>query len=99
MFELLMTYCLVGEPCVNETVANFPQYDVGMHICNLAKPGIERDVVARAPRGTRITFKCREAIGGSGPVEYEYQAPRQSTPDLLEQVAPRLLNEAARYLR
>lgn len=98
MFELLMTYCLVGEPCVNETVANFPQYDVGKHICNLAKPGIERDVVARAPSGTRITFKCREAVG-SAPVEYEYQAPRQSQPGILEQVAPRLLNEAARYLR
>jgi hypothetical protein len=98
MFELMMTYCLAGEPCVNESVANFPQYDVGMHICNLAKPGIERDVVARAPAGTRVTFKCREAVG-SGPVEYQYEQPRQSQPDLLEQVAPRLLNEAARYLR
>jgi len=97
MFELLMVYCLVGEPCVNETVANFPQYDVGEHICNLAKPGIERGVRSRAPASTRITFVCQEATGGA--VEYEYQQPRQDDLDVLEQLAPRLLNEAARYLR
>lgn len=91
MFELLMIYCLVGEPCVNETVANFPQYDVGERICNLAKPAIEQGVRSRAPAGTRITFKCREAVG-SGPVEYEYSAPRQAQPELLNQL-PNILNQ------
>lgn len=97
MFELMMTYCLVGQPCVNETVANFPQYDVGQHICEIAKPAIETNVRSRSPRGARITFVCQPA-SASEPVEYEYNAPRQD-PGLLEQVAPRLLNEAARYLR
>jgi len=98
MFELIMTYCLVGQPCTTESVANFPQYDVGQHICELAKPGVEMGVRSRVPTGTRVTFKCQEAVGGA-PVEYEYQTPRQPQPDLLEQVAPRLLNEAARYFR
>jgi hypothetical protein len=97
MFELLMVYCLAGEPCVNETVANFPQYDVGQHICNLAKPGIEQGVRSRSPAGTRITFTCREAVG-SGPVEYEYQQPRQAQPDLLDRV-PGLLQQFGGYLR
>jgi len=97
MFELMMTYCLVGQPCVNETVANFPQYDVGRNICELAKPGVERGVRSRAPASTRITFVCQEAVG-SGPVEYEYEAPNRE-PGILEQVAPRLLQEAGRYLR
>jgi CYTH domain-containing protein len=98
MFELIMTYCLVGQPCAVETVANFPQYDVGQHICEIAKPAIEMGVRERAPRGTRVTFKCQEAVGGA-PVEYEYQIPRQSQPDLLEQVLPRLMQEAQRYVR
>ena len=97
MFELLMVYCLVGEPCVNETVANFPQYDVGQHICNLAKPGIEQGVRSRSPAGTRITFTCREAVS-SGQVEYEYQQPRQVQPDLLDRV-PGLLQQFGGYLR
>lgn len=96
MFELMMTYCLVGQPCAVESVANFPQYDVGRNICELAKPGVELGVRERAPRGTRITFKCQEAVG-SGPVEYEYQ--RERSPDLLEQVLPRVIQEAGRYLR
>lgn len=83
MFELMMTYCLVGQPCVTETVANFPQYDVGQHICNLARPGIESGVRQRLPVGARVTFKCQEAVG-SGPVEYEYQKPQPM--DLLNQV-------------
>jgi len=97
MFELLMVYCLVGEPCVNETVANFPQYDVGEHICNLAKPAIEQGVRSRAPAGTRITFKCREAVS-NGQVEYEYQQPRQAQPELLDRV-PGLLQQFGGYLR
>jgi hypothetical protein len=91
MFELLMVYCLVGQPCVNETVANFPQYDVGEHICKLAKPAIEQGVRSRAPAGTRITFVCREAVGNA-PVEYEYSTPRQAQPDLLNQL-PNILNQ------
>lgn len=94
MFELLMTYCLVGQPCVNETVANFPQYDVGLYICNIARPTIERDVVARSPRGTRVTFKCQEA-SESAPVEYEYQQPRQ--PQGLDPV--NILNQVQGLLR
>lgn len=99
MFELAMTFCLLGKPCVNETVANFPQYDVGQSICELAKPAIERGVRSRAPASTRITFVCQEATGSGAPVEYEYQKPRQGDLDVLEQLAPRLLNEAARYLQ
>lgn len=98
MFELVMTYCLLGKPCVQETVANFPQFDVGQHICELAKPAIERGVRSRVDVSTRVTFVCQEAVG-SGPVEYEYQQPRQSQPDVLEQVAPHLLNELQNYIR
>lgn len=98
MFELMMTYCLAGQPCAVETVANFPQYDVGQSICELAKPGIALGVGQRLPVGARVTFKCQEVVGNA-PVEYEYSAPRQPQPDLLEQVAPRLLQEATRYLQ
>lgn len=98
MFELLMTYCLIGQPCVKEIVANFPQFDVGRSICEMAKPAIERGVRSRAPAGTRITFDCQKASEGDQ-VEYEYQQPRQGDLDVLEQLAPRLLNEAARYLQ
>lgn len=97
MFELMMTYCMVGQPCVNETVANFPQYDVGQHICELAKPAIELGVRQRAPAGTRITFTCREAVG-SAPAEYQYEQPRQPQADLLEQ-APRILNQLQGLVR
>jgi hypothetical protein len=96
MFELLMTYCLVGQPCVNETVANFPQYDVGEHICELAKPAVERGVRARSPASTRITFVCQQASGGGEAVEYEYQTPsRERSPDLLNG----LLQQFGGYLR
>lgn len=98
MFELIMTFCIAGRPCEVETVANFPQYDVGMHICELAKPGIERGVRAKVSDTTRVTFKCQEAVG-AGQAEYEYEAPRQQDLDVLEQLAPRLLNEAQRYMR
>ena len=97
MFELMMTYCLLGKPCVNETVANFPQFDVGQHICELAKPAIERGVRSRAPASTRITFVCQEATGGDQ-VEYEYQQPRQHEPDYLKQL-PRIIEQGARYIR
>jgi hypothetical protein len=97
MFELMMTYCLVGQPCAVESVANFPQYDVGRSICELAKPGVELGVRERAPRGTRITFECKQPVRE---VEYEYQTPsRERSPDLLEQVLPRVMQEAGRYLR
>lgn len=98
MFELLMTYCLVGQPCVNETVANFPQYDVGEHICELAKPAVERGVRASSPASTRITFVCQRASGGEA-VEYEYQTPsRERSPDLLNQL-PGLINQVQGVLR
>lgn len=60
MFVLIMTYCLVGKPCVDEAVAYFPQWDVGQHICGLAKPAIEQGVGKRTPAGTRVSFVCRE---------------------------------------
>lgn len=96
MFELLMTFCPVGQPCAVETVANFPQYDVGQYICEMAKPAIERGVRSRAPSSTRITFVC-QAAHDSEPVEYQYERPQQ--PGILEQVAPQLLNQVQGLLR
>lgn len=58
MYELIMIYCLSGKPCVEEVVAQFPQYDVGQHICQIAKPDIEKEVRARVPSGTAVTFRC-----------------------------------------
>lgn len=58
MFTLIMTYCLLGQPCVKEAVAYFPQWDVGQHICNLAKPGIEAGVRRKLDKSTRVTFTC-----------------------------------------
>jgi len=58
MFELIMTFCLLGRPCEREVVAVFPQWDVGEHICGLAKPGIELGVRSKVPAGTRVDFEC-----------------------------------------
>lgn len=58
MYELIMIYCLSGQPCVEEVVAQFPQYDVGQHICQIAKPAIEKEVRSRVPSGTAVTFRC-----------------------------------------
>lgn len=70
---LLMTYCLAGQPCVKETVAIFPQWDVGMHMCGIAKPAIEKAVRAKLSGGTRMTMRCEEVED-----EEEPEIPRAS---------------------
>lgn len=58
MFDLMMVYCLAGEPCVTEKLAVFPQEDVGEPLCNIARPAIESFVLSKAPRGASVTFSC-----------------------------------------
>jgi hypothetical protein len=92
MFELIMTYCLLGQPCVKETVAMFPQWDVGEHICNLAKPGIEMGIRAKVPAGTRVDFECvpeRTAAIKPPPNVRFVDAPPLDVIDLLQKVLPK----------
>lgn len=58
MFYLLMTFCLAGQECQQEVVAQFPQYDVGMHMCRIAKPAMEKAIRAKVSASTRVTFEC-----------------------------------------
>lgn len=58
MIELVMLYCLSGEPCAREVLAIFPQEDVGESLCNIAKPAIESAIVAKARTDATVTFSC-----------------------------------------
>lgn len=58
MFYLLMTFCLAGQECTDEVVAQFPQWDVGMHMCRIAKPAMEKAIRAKVSESTRVTFEC-----------------------------------------
>lgn len=63
MFELIMTYCLAGEPCITETLAIFPQNDVGEAICEIARPAIAGVIRQKDRSGAAVTFSCsRSAI-------------------------------------
>lgn len=100
MFELIMTICLAGQECAAETVANFPQYDVGQQICELAKPGIERGVRARLPAGSRATFVCTPSTGGDQE-EFQYERKQQepSIQNEIMQQLPGLINQFRNYSR
>lgn len=97
MFELIMTFCIGVSDCQKETVANFPQYDVGQKICEIAKPAIERDVRARVSPGTRVTFVCLPAVEGDE-TEYRYERPTPHESDLMQQL-PGLLQQFRNYTR
>lgn len=58
MFYLLMTFCLAGKECAQEVVAQFPQYDVGMQMCEIAKPAMEMAIRVRVSASTRVSFEC-----------------------------------------
>jgi len=58
MIELLMVYCLAGEPCTTETLAIFPQPDVGSAICEIARPAIASAIRERASMSASVTFSC-----------------------------------------
>lgn len=63
MFELIMTYCLASEPCITETLAIFPQKDVGEAICEIARPAIAEAIRQKDRSGAAVTFSCsRSAI-------------------------------------
>lgn len=61
MIALLMTYCLTGEPCTQETLAFFPQEDVGLALCDIAKPAIESAIRSRARSGAVVKFSCSQS--------------------------------------
>lgn len=81
MFTLIMTYCLVGKPCVEEAVAHFPQWDVGQYICNLAKPAIEAGVRRKLTKSTTATFECvpEDEVGEPDIPHASLQAPKNTT--------------------
>lgn len=58
MIDLLMVYCMSGEPCITETLALFPQEDVGVTICEIARPAIASAIREKAPRSASVTFSC-----------------------------------------
>ena len=58
MIALIMTYCLSGEPCTTETLAIFPQPDVGAAICEIARPAIASAIREKAPKSASVTFSC-----------------------------------------
>lgn len=58
MIELLMVYCLAGEPCTTETLAIFPQPDVGAAICEIARPAIASAIRAKVSERASVTFSC-----------------------------------------
>lgn len=58
MIELVMLYCLNGEPCVKEVLAIFPQEEVGEPLCHIALPAIESEIRAKARKDAAITFSC-----------------------------------------
>lgn len=58
MEYLLMTYCMLGQVCKEEVVAQFPQWDVGHIICELARPAIEKGVRAKVSSNVTVTFEC-----------------------------------------
>jgi hypothetical protein len=61
MHFLIMTYCLAGKPCADETLATFPQWDVGRSICELALPGVAQGIRGKVQPGTDVMFECRPA--------------------------------------
>jgi hypothetical protein len=98
MFELIMTFCLIGEPCEREVVAIFPQWDIGNHICDLAKPGIEMGIRSKVPAGTRVDFECLPQVepmpnGLLAAPRGDVQFAKDGTPfdvvDLLKKVIPK----------
>lgn len=58
MIELIMVFCLSGEPCVREVLAIFPQEEVGETLCHIAKPAIESAIVAKARKDATVTLSC-----------------------------------------
>lgn len=58
VIELIMLYCISGEPCTNEVLAIFPQEDVGMALCEIARPAIGQAIREKVPAGVTVTFSC-----------------------------------------
>lgn len=58
MIELVMVFCLSGEPCAREVLAIFPQEEVGEALCHIAKPAIESAIVAKARKDATVTLSC-----------------------------------------
>lgn len=58
MFELIMTYCLASEPCITETLAIFPQNDVGEAICEISRTAIADAIRQKDRSGASVTFSC-----------------------------------------
>lgn len=58
MIELLMVYCISGEPCTTETLAIFPQEDIGAAICEIARPAIASAIREKVSERASVTFSC-----------------------------------------
>lgn len=59
MIALVMAYCLSGEPCITETLAIFPQEDIGGALCEIARPAIADAIRAKDRSGATATFSCQ----------------------------------------
>lgn len=60
MISLLMVYCLSGQPCTQETLAIFPQEDIGGAICEIARPAIADAIRAKVAENVTVTFSCAD---------------------------------------
>jgi hypothetical protein len=95
MFELIMTFCLAGQPCAEELVATFPQWDVGREVCEMGKPGIEMGIRAKLRPNVTATFACRaelpvpaQSIQPRGNVSFAKEQPLDVM-GLLQKVLPK----------
>lgn len=88
MISLVMLYCLAGEPCARETLAIFPQDDIGGAICEIAKPAIAEAIRSKAGKGTMVTFSCDPGAMPLPPVYAPSQRDNRVTMAESEKVSP-----------
>lgn len=58
MIELVMVYCMAGEPCLREQLAIFPHEQAGERLCEIARPLIEAAIRPDAGENSTIRFEC-----------------------------------------
>lgn len=58
MIELVMVYCMSGDPCLREQLAIFPHEEAGPRLCEIARPAIEASIRPDAGEDSNITFEC-----------------------------------------
>lgn len=72
MISMILLYCVMGSDCQRELVAEFPQEDVGMQMCEISREAINSRTQANMKRkGIRdtATFQCVQLAEESQPVD------------------------------